>query len=1023
MPRWTPEQEEAINKSGSNIIVSAGAGSGKTAVLSQRVLNKIDSGIHVNELLILTFTKAAASEMKERIRKKILSDPKYSDEVKLINSSYITTFDSFALSVVKKYHYLLNISSDISISDESIVRIKENEIIDKIFDELYLSHNNDFENLILKYSVKNDKEIKKNILKVCNIISSKINYQEYINNIKSSISDDKYLDKIYNEYLLILKEKRNELNNELSNLSLYLDNKNYEKFYNCVSGLLTCDLSEMHLYKSIEMPKGVRYSSDEAKEQKERFKSVVDEIKALLEYGTKEEIIENIKSTYNDINIILDIVLMYIDKLNKYKKENNIYTFNDIAFLSIKVLKDNIEVREELKNSFKEIMIDEYQDTNDIQDEFIKLIENNNVYMVGDIKQSIYKFRGSNPFIFKSKYDSYSKGIDGYKIDLIKNFRSRDEVLNSINRIFELLMDDYIGNANYKESHEMVYGNTSYDNEKDNIDYNASILEYNESEEYSNSEIEMFLIAKDIKDKVKSGMMVFDKETSKLRKCKYSDFVIILDRSKLFTSYKKVFEYNNIPLTILKDESLSDNSDLYLIRNIIDFIIHIENKIYDIDFRYDFVSIARSFLYEYSDQEIFDVIKNNSYYETNIYKDLSSIVYSTSDELLINILNVTDYFNKLNKVGDYLNTSIRLKSIFSISNNLNNFGYDINDFKKYLDDVIESGIDIRYKSSDNSTDSVRIMTIHASKGLEYPVCYFADLYHKFNNADLKEKFLVTNSYGLIESNELNVLKELYKHEYNVEEISERLRLFYVALTRAREKIIIVLPNKEELNYPENEDGLIDNSYRTNFKSLSDFIYSIKEYISDYFDLVDIDTLGLTKKYLYKTKLSNKILNSSETINVSEINIINNETTNKHFSKEQSNIISKSEYDNMKYGTLIHKYLEYIDFNNYDNSIIKDEKIRKKIDNLVKNIIKDGIINIYKEYEFIYVKDNIKYNGIIDLMIEYNDSIDIIDYKLKNIKDEKYKDQLNGYKKYIESISDKKINLYLYSILDEKIEII
>ena len=584
-------------------------------------------------------------------------------------------------------------------------------------------------------------------------------------------------------------------------------------------------------------------------------------------------------------------------------------------------------------------------------------------------------------------------------------------------------MDDYIGNANYKESHEMVYGNTSYDNEKDNIDYNASILEYNESEEYSNSEIEMFLIAKDIKDKVKSGMMVFDKETSKLRKCKYSDFVIILDRSKLFTSYKKVFEYNNIPLTILKDESLSDNSDLYLIRNIIDFIIHIENKIYDIDFRYDFVSIARSFLYEYSDQEIFDVIKNNSYYETNIYKDLSSIVYSTSDELLINILNVTDYFNKLNKVGDYLNTSIRLKSIFSISNNLNNFGYDINDFKKYLDDVIESGIDIRYKSSDNSTDSVRIMTIHASKGLEYPVCYFADLYHKFNNADLKEKFLVTNSYGLIESNELNVLKELYKHEYNVEEISERLRLFYVALTRAREKIIIVLPNKEELNYPKNEDGLIDNSYRTNFKSLSDFIYSIKEYISDYFDLVDIDTLGLTKKYLYKTKLSNKILNSSETINVSEINIINNETTNKHFSKEQSNIISKSEYDNMKYGTLIHKYLEYIDFNNYDNSIIKDEKIRKKIDNLVKNIIKDGIINIYKEYEFIYVKDNIKYNGIIDLMIEYNDSIDIIDYKLKNIKDEKYKDQLNGYKKYIESISDKKINLYLYSILDEKIEII
>ena len=201
MTRWTPEQEEAIKKSGTNIIVSAGAGSGKTAVLSERVIEKINNGIHVNELLILTFTKAAASEMKERIRKKILSDPKYSEEVKLINSSYITTFDSYALSVVKKYHYLLNISDDISISDESIIRIKENEIIDNIFDELYLSNNNSFEDLVLKYSFKNDKDIKKNILKICNIISNKINYQEYINNIKKNLKDESYLDQIYNNYL------------------------------------------------------------------------------------------------------------------------------------------------------------------------------------------------------------------------------------------------------------------------------------------------------------------------------------------------------------------------------------------------------------------------------------------------------------------------------------------------------------------------------------------------------------------------------------------------------------------------------------------------------------------------------------------------------------------------------------------------------------------------------------------------------------------------------------------------------
>ena len=164
MPKWTNEQEMAIKKSGSNIIVSAGAGSGKTAVLSERVIEKIKNGIHVNELLILTFTKAAASEMKDRIRKKIAKLDEYKDELNLINSSYITTFDSYALSVVKKYHYLLNISNDIKITDESLVTLEKNKIIDSIFEELYKENNSDFESLIKDYCVKNDKVLRENIL-------------------------------------------------------------------------------------------------------------------------------------------------------------------------------------------------------------------------------------------------------------------------------------------------------------------------------------------------------------------------------------------------------------------------------------------------------------------------------------------------------------------------------------------------------------------------------------------------------------------------------------------------------------------------------------------------------------------------------------------------------------------------------------------------------------------------------------------------------------------------------------------
>ena len=173
MPKWTKEQSEAIEKSGSNIIVSAGAGSGKTAVLSERVLEKVKNGIHINELLVLTFTKAAAAEMKDRIRKKLIKEG-YTEEVNLISSSYITTFDSFALSIVKKYHYLLNLSSNISITDESLVKIEEKKIIDDIFENLYVSNNANFENLIKNYCIKNDNYLRSLILGIASKIDGYI---------------------------------------------------------------------------------------------------------------------------------------------------------------------------------------------------------------------------------------------------------------------------------------------------------------------------------------------------------------------------------------------------------------------------------------------------------------------------------------------------------------------------------------------------------------------------------------------------------------------------------------------------------------------------------------------------------------------------------------------------------------------------------------------------------------------------------------------------------------------------------
>ena len=1034
MPRWTKEQEEAIYTSGKNIIVSAGAGSGKTAVLSERVLHKIEEGTHVNELLILTFTRAAADEMKDRIRKKISGKEELKKELTLLNSSYITTFDSFALSVVKKYHYLLNITDNINITDESIVKIQNKKILDEIFERSY--KNIRFQELIKKYCIKTDKVLKENILSIALKIDGFIDPFGFIDNVYNNFFNENNVDNLLKTYESIINDLKKTIELEIENMSLYFDSDYIEKVNDAVYNILNADIDELHLYSTVKLPTVPRGSSEEAKASKDSLKKACDKLLSYGNYGTINDIKNDIYSTKDTVLTILDIIKEFLLEIEKYKKENDIYTFNDISKLSIKILKENENIREELKSSFKEIMIDEYQDTNDVQETFIGMISNNNVYMVGDIKQSIYRFRGSNPEIFKEKYSNYSKDIGGYKIDLIKNFRSRSEVLDNINKIFCLIMDYNLGSAEYSVSHQMVYGNTAYDTEKVNgFNYNFRVLEYlNKQKEsgFSDIEVEIFTIAKDIKNKLDNNFQVFDKEDGKLRNATYNDFVIILDRSKYFDDFKKIFEYFDIPLTILKDGKLNSTTDILLIKNLVDFIIKIKEDVYDIDFKYDFISIARSFLYEYSDEYIFDIVTNNKIKETTIYNDLSTLsdkLNSYTSSLLFNdILDVTNFYNKLNKVGDYEEVNVRLKTINSLSSSLSSLGLSIMDFRDYLTDIIENDEDIKYATYTKEGNSVKILTIHKSKGLEYPICYFADLDHEFNTSELKDKFIVDKKYGLIVPSNLeeidnSLLKEMYKYDFNREEVSEKIRLFYVALTRAREQMIIVLPDRETRTLEKNNDGVIEEIRRLSFNKLSSFIYGIKNYLYSYFEQIDIEKLGLTKNYLYPKKIVQETLNNiKDNINVEEINIENEVVEEKHFSKETNKIITKEENDLMKFGTKVHEIFELLDFRNIDLSLVDNKFIRNKVEKFLSNDLLKNIsnANIYKEYEFIYNKDNNEYHGIIDLMLEYDNHIDIIDYKLKSITDENYIKQLNGYKEYIEKIFNKNVSTYLYSILDEKV---
>lgn len=1027
MPKWTKEQEEAIYKSGTNIIVSAGAGSGKTAVLTERVIKKIESGVHINELLILTFTKAAAAEMKERIRAS-LKENNFDEELKLIDSAYITTFDSYALSIVKKYHYVLNISNNINIVEATLVSMEKNRIMDEVFEYFYNKEDSCFLELINDFCIRDDKTIKRYIMTIANKLEMIPNVSSYLDGYIENNYSSAYIDNHILEYEHMVLKKIEELKSKLYDLSILVDGNYYTKVLDTLGGLINCEtLEDVLLYNNLKLPTLPRGSEDDVKSIKDEVSEILKKIDSLSSYGTKEEIKINILKTKKYVQAIILIIKEYFIRVKVYKKQNEMYEFTDIALLAIEILQSNTDICQEVKDSLKEILVDEYQDTNDLQETFINMIANNNVYMVGDVKQSIYRFRNANPYIFKNKYDKYTKGSDGYKIDLVKNFRSRDIVLNNINEIFDLVMDDLIGGAEYQESHRMVFGNTTYIEEgKTSQNYDLEVLEYeiDKESDFTKEEIEIFTIAKDIKDKVDNKYQVFDKSKKVLKDVKYSDFVILMDRTTNFDLYKKIFEYLGIPLTLYKDETLNNSDDIYIIKNILELIIKINTNAYDTKFKYSFISVARSFLFEYSDEQIFSYFVNNNFHESELFQLLKNIDINilTSYQLLELIITKTSFYEKIIKVGDIENRLIRIQKLLELAINLSDYGYDIYDFSEYLNNLVESGYEIKYSLGVDNGDSVKIMTIHKSKGLEYHICYFSGLYKAFNISDLKDSFMYSNKYGFItpyfeEGINYTIYKELLKESYMNEEISEKIRLFYVALTRAKEKMIMLLPKKECSNIKREENGALDVSARLKYKSFADILYSVKSYLEKYYKELDISVLGLTKDYLFTKAKELNIIQNNDTLEVKELVNESVEKSKDSFSKKTTQLITKDDKYNMLMGTKIHEILEYADFKNYkpigDKFI--DSKIKKLLDSYIMKDLDKA--KIYKELEFIYTNKSIEYHGIIDLMIEYDDHINIIDYKLKDITSSDYINQLKGYKEYIATKSNKKINLYLYSIID------
>lgn len=1012
----TPEQQLAVDLEGTNIIVSAGAGSGKTAVLSERVIRKLKDGIDIRNILMLTFTNEAAGEMANRIRKKI-KKAGLTSQLEFLDQAYITTFDAFALSLVKKYHYVLNIDKSIDIIDSSIIDLKRNEFLEEIFLSLYEAKDEKFLKLIGDFTTRDDEVIKKAILSINKSLDLKYDKEDYIDNYINNFYNNRYIEQLFAEYFNYLKKRSLELEDSVLILENFMDSSSYENIYNSLSKLFRPN-SYNDLYKNnnIILPRFTKVDSSGIS-VKENIQELFKELNELVIYS-EDELKNNYFCTRDYVEVILKIIKMLDEKINLYKKKHNSYEFTDIAKMAISIVKDNEDIRLELKDKFNEIMIDEYQDTNDLQETFIKLLENDNVYMVGDIKQSIYRFRNANPLIFKDKYDRYSINNGGKKIDLLKNFRSREEVLYNINEIFAPLMTQDIGGINYKESHAMVYGNKAYI-EKGANDYNnyLDILTYNnEDKKYTSDEIEAFIIAKDIKKKIEEKYLVFDFDKECNRDVTYNDFCIILDRGSKMSLFKKVFEYLDIPMEVYKDNNLIEENDIFIIKNIIGLVLSIKDGIYNKNLKYYFTSVARSYIGNLCDNEIFKCFEENKIFKTDIYNKCyeisKDIDIMTPNILLKRIIKDFDFYDKFILVGNVDAAIKRINYLLELSKNVENLGFSIIDFSNYLNEMIDSDQEIKYKEAKSNSISVKIMNIHKSKGLEFPICYFAGFPKTFNISDLKNKFMFDNKYGILtpfykEGIGETFVKTLVKNNYYLNEVAEKIRLFYVALTRAKEKMIMVMPNIEDKKYVKDEISFMDG---IKFRSFYDFIKSISGNLAKYMISIDLNNVGVTKDYEFSKSLSKNMVNNEEANMLfieDEIPFI--EIEKKHASKTIKEILSVSDEKTLEFGTKIHELLELTDFKNANTD--------NKYVNHLLNTFDFNSAKIYQELEFSYELDDVLYHGIIDLMLEYEDKIFIIDYKLKNIDDENYIKQLNVYYNYVKCISNKDVHMYLYSILD------
>lgn len=897
---WTKEQLSAIQDKGNNILVAAAAGSGKTTVLVERIIRKIiDEKIDIDKILVVTFTNAAASEMRERILnalyKEIEKDPlnkQLRKQIVLLNKASICTIDSFCLDVIRNNFFEIGVSSNFRIADNTELELLKQDALEETFETLYLKDDEDFQKIIENYSgYKDDENLKNIILKIYNFIQSAPFPEDWLEEKVEIFNSnkEKFSDTIWSS--ILLKNFKDELQNSIQILKTY--KRKLEQVPELSKSMLIIadDINQLEIlekslnnwntaYEIANSLKFKTWQSDKKviSELKEESKNARDIAKKRITQAiektfiyTEEEAIQDMQAMYKSLNKIKEILLQFIQKFNEKKLEKNIMDFSDIEHNALKILLkknekgiyEKTEIAKKYEEKFKEIAIDEYQDSNLVQEYILTSISNdNNIFMVGDVKQSIYRFRQAKPELFLNKYENY--GIIpnklGQKIQLFKNFRSRKNILDITNIIFEDVMSKEFGEIEYNETEYLNLGANYEQPEKEcnyagkaelNIIDLKETCEYEEQEETTEeilekTEIEAKFVAKKIRELIDNKYQVYDRKKG-YRDIRFKDIVILL---RATSNVANIFEKE---LSNLEIPVFSDQANNYLesieIKNIISLFKIIDNPYRDIPL----VTVMRSIIGDFTDNELIEIRlckKDGHYYDSikaamisnkiedktkeklknfieKIEKWREQEKYLPLNEFIWKIYQETDYYNYVRLMPNGEVRKANLKMLFDRAKEYEKISFKgLFNFIRYLEKIKNNNSDLASaKVIGENEDVVRIMSIHKSKGLEFPVAIISRTDKKFNQKDLTDSILMHQDIGFgiqyinydRQIEYTTAAKEAIKLKIKEESIAEEMRILYVALTRAKEKLIITGVENDLEKALEQKKDLLENYEKENGK--------------------------------------------------------------------------------------------------------------------------------------------------------------------------------------------------------------